>query len=289
VGAQSIDRSVHERPVGHDGPVADLISSASNPIAKRLRRLADVRHRRRDGAFVVEGIGPVWQAVDAGAAIEQLVVAPDLLGDSPAEAMVAEQEARGVRVVRLTSELFTRLSDRDGPSGLAAIVGADVRGLRDLTVPAAGFVVAVHEAANPGNVGTIVRTAEAFGAAGLVLSGSGADPYAPQAVKASMGSLFHLPMAHAERLDDVIAWAGANGIATMTTSARADATLDEVTLRPPVAIMLGPERTGLSDADLARGDHVVRIPMVGHATSLNLAVAAGILIHEVRRRLDATG
>jgi RNA methyltransferase, TrmH family len=269
--------------------VADLISSASNPLVKRIRRLSDARHRRREGAFVVEGIGPVWQAVDAGAEIEQIVVAPELIGDSPATAMVVEQEARGVRVARLSTGLFTRLSDRDGPAGLAAIVRADVRRLADLPVPGAGFVVAAHEAANPGNVGTIVRTAEAFGAAGLVLSGAGADPYAPQAVKASMGSLFHLPIARAERLDDVFDWADTNGIATLTTSARADATLDEVTLRPPVVVVLGPERTGLSDDALARGDNVVRIRMSGHATSLNLAVAAGILIHEVRRRLDASG
>jgi RNA methyltransferase, TrmH family len=268
--------------------VPDLISSASNPLVKRLRRLADARHRRREGVFVVEGIGPVWQAVDAGAAIEHLVVAPELLGDSPAEAMVAEQEAQGVRVARLTTELFTRLSDREGPSGLAALVRADVRGLADLTVPD-GFVVAAHEAANPGNLGTIIRTAEAFGASGLVLSGPGADPYAPQAVKASMGSLFHLPIAHAERLDDAFEWADANDVTILTTSARAESTIDDIALRPPVMLVLGPERTGLSDEALARGHHDVRIPMTGHATSLNLAVAAGILMHEVRRRLDAAG
>jgi len=265
--------------------VPDLISSASNPTVKRLRRLADAKHRRREGAFVVEGVAPVWQAVEAGATIEELVTAPDLLGSSPAAAMVAEQEAAGVRVARLTAELFGRLSERDGPSGLAAIVRAQVRPLAELDVAPDGIFVAAHEAANPGNVGTIVRTAEAFGLNGLVLSGHGADPYAPQAVKASMGSLFHLPIAHADSLDDVFAWAATHGIATVTTSARADATLDELEIRTPVMVVLGPERTGLSDHDLAHGDHVITIPTVGHATSLNLAVAAGILMHEVRRRL----
>ena len=263
----------------------DLISSASNPIAKRLRRLADAKHRRREGAFVVEGIAPIWQAVDAGASIEELIVAPDLIGDSPAKTLVAEQEAEGIRVAHLSSELFTRLSDRDGPSGLAAIVRMGVRELADLPVARDGFLVAAHETANPGNLGTIVRTAEAFGAGGLVLSGSGADPYSPQAVKASMGSLFHLPIARAGSLDEVFDWAAAHGVATLTTSARAEATLDHTTLRPPVLVVLGPERTGLTDEDLARGDHVVTIPMAGRATSLNLAVAAGILMHEVHRQL----
>ena len=266
--------------------MSDLISSASNPVVKRLRRLAEVKHRRREGVFVVEGIAPVWQAVDAGAPIDELVVAPELIGESPAKAMVATQEADGVRVVRLTADLFARLSDRDGPSGLAAVVRTEVRELADLDVAPDGFLVAVHEAANPGNLGTIVRTAEAFGAGGLVLSGPGADPYAPQAVKASMGSLFHLPIARARNLDAVFDWAAERGIATLTTSARAETPIDRVTLRPPVMVVLGPERTGLSGDALARGHHVVTIPMVGHASSLNLAVAAGILMHEVRRQLS---
>lgn len=270
----------------HDGPVNELISSAANPLVKRVRRLAEARDRRREGAYVVEGVAPVWQAVDAGAPIEQLLVAPELLGTSPASTMVAEQEARGVRVARLTSELFARLSDRDGPSGLAAIIRTRTRSLAELDVEPGGFFVAAHEPANPGNLGTIVRTAEAFGAAGLVLSGHGVDPYAPPAVKASMGSLFHLPIARADTIEDVFDWAAGHRIATVTTSTRADTTLDEAVLRPPLLVVLGPERTGLSDEALARGDHVVRIPMDGRATSLNLAVAAGILIHEVRRRLD---
>ena len=263
----------------------DLISSASNPVAKRLRRLADSKHRRRESAFVVEGIAPVWQAVEAGAPIEELIVAPDLLGDSPAKTLVAAQEAEGIRVAHLSAELFTRLSDRDGPSGLAAVVRTGVRELAELPVARDGFLVAAHETANPGNLGTIVRSAEAFGARGLVLSGPSADPYAPQAVKASMGSLFHLPIARASGLDEVFDWASASGVATVTTSAHAEKTLDQTTLRPPILVVLGPERTGLTDDDLARGDHIVTIPMVGRATSLNLAVAAGILMHEVHRQL----
>jgi RNA methyltransferase, TrmH family len=265
--------------------VTELISSAANPVVKRVRRLADARHRRREGVFVVEGIAPVWQAVDAGAPVEQLLVAPELLGASPAAEMVADQEARGVRVVRLTAPLYARLSDRDGPSGLAAIVRTQTRSLDELDLDPKSFVVAAHEPANPGNLGTIVRTAEAFGAGGLVVSGPGADPYAPQAVKASMGSLFHLPVARADTIEEVLDWAAGRGVATVTTSARAETTLDEAILRPPLLIVLGPERTGLSAEQLARGDHVVRIPMAGHATSLNLAVAAGILIHDVHRRL----
>ena len=104
--------------------MAEVISSAANPLIKRMRLLADRKHRRREGAFVVQGIQPVWQAVEAGADIETLIVAPDLLRPAAAAAMVAEQEQQGARVARLAAELFARIADRDGPAGLAAIVRA---------------------------------------------------------------------------------------------------------------------------------------------------------------------
>ena len=116
--------------------MAEVISSAANPLVKRVRLLADRKHRRREAAFVVQGIQPVWQAVEAGAEIEVLIVAPDLLRHPGAVAMVAAQEAAGVRVARLTAELFGRIADRDGPSGLAAIVRAAPLRLADLAVGA---------------------------------------------------------------------------------------------------------------------------------------------------------
>ena len=174
-----------------------LISSAANPVVRRMRLLGDRKHRRREGAFVVEGIQPVWQAVEAGADVEVLVVAPDLLGGSPAAEMVAGQEAAGTRVARVTGELFARLSARDGPSGLAAIVRARVPGLASLPVTPGSVFVALHEVGNPGNLGTIIRTADAAGAAGVVLVGAAADPFDPVAVKASMGALFAVPVARA--------------------------------------------------------------------------------------------
>ena len=126
-----------------------------------------------------------------------LIVAPDLLRHPGAAAMVAAQEAAGVRVARLSGELFGRIADRDGPSGLAAIVRAAPATLADLAVGADSLFVALHEAGNPGNVGTIVRTASAAGAAGVILIGPSADPYDPVAVKASMGALFTVPVATA--------------------------------------------------------------------------------------------
>jgi RNA methyltransferase, TrmH family len=265
-----------------------LISSAANPVSKRMRLLADRRHRRREAAFVVEGIQPVSQAVAAGAEIESLVVAPELLTRSPggslAAAMVAAQESRGIRVTRMTAELFTRLSSRDGPSGLAAIVRGRPAGLASLRVPAGALFVALHGIANPGNLGTIIRTADAAGAAGVVLLGSSTDPFDPAAVKASMGALFSVPVAHEPDVTAFLSWAQQAGVAVITTSGQAADSFWDTRFPRPAAFLLGAEGPGLPAGILARGDLAVRIPMVGTAESLNLAVAASLLLYEAQRQ-----
>jgi RNA methyltransferase, TrmH family len=267
--------------------VADLISSAANPVIKRMRLLSDRKHRRREGAFVVEGIQPVWQAVEAGADVEVLVVAPALLGSRTAE-LVAGREAAGTRVARVTGELFARLSARDGPSGLAAIVRARVPGLASLPVTPDAVFVALHEVGNPGNLGTIIRTADAAGAAGVVLVGPAADPFDPAAVKASMGALFAVPVARAAGPAEFFAWAAGSGVSVITTSAKAERSFWEAGYPRPLALLLGAEGAGLPEDVLAAGDAQVRIPMTGTAESLNLAVAAGLLLYQARKP-DLTG
>jgi TrmH family RNA methyltransferase len=203
--------------------------------------------------------------------------------------MITHQEELGTRVARVTAELFTRIADRDGPTGLAAIVAARPLSLDDLTASPASLYVALHEVGNPGNLGTIVRTASAAGAAGVILIGAAADPYDPAAVKASMGALFEVPVAQAATAPEFLDWAARQGVTVAAASARSDRSCWEVEFAPPLAILLGSEGVGLP-ADLldrigrpGRGLHV-RIPMVGTAESLNLAVAAGILLYECRRR-----
>jgi RNA methyltransferase, TrmH family len=267
--------------------MADVISSAANPLIKRMRLLSDRKHRRREGAFVVQGVQPVWQAVEAGADIEALIVAPDLLSRPATVRMVAQQEDRGLRVVRVSGALFSRLADRDGPSGLAAIVRAQLAGLANVKVRPDSVFVALHEVGNPGNLGTIIRTANAAGAAGVVLIGATTDPFDPAAVKATMGALFSVPVAHAVTAEDFFTWAAGRGITVAAASARGAATFWESEPSMPLAILLGSEGHGLPGSFLSQADLQLRIPMVGTAESLNLAVAAGILMYEMVRKASS--
>jgi RNA methyltransferase, TrmH family len=143
---------------------------------------------------------------------------------------------------------------------------------------------ALHEIGNPGNLGTIVRTASAAGASGVILIGPSADPYDPAAVKASMGALFTVPVVAAASAAEFLDWARARSLTVVATSGRASVSCWDADLRPPLALLLGSEGDGLPDELLAAADLSVAIPMTGTAESLNLAVAAGILLYEVRRR-----
>src|SRR5258707_3233059 len=178
---------------GRGSLMTDVITSAANPLIKRVRLLADRRPRRGEGAFGVRGVQPVWQAAEAGAEIEVLIVAPELLR-GPAVEMVAEQEARGVRVARLSAELFGRIGDRDSPAGLAAIVRKCAAALGELVVRPDSVFAALHEVANPGNLGTIIRTADAAGAAGMTLVGQLTDTHQPAALQASIRTGFDGPV-----------------------------------------------------------------------------------------------
>jgi RNA methyltransferase, TrmH family len=263
--------------------MAETISSAANPLVKRMRLLANRKYRREQGAFVVEGLQPVWRAVTAGWDIEALIVDPDLRPDSPAATMVAEQEARGVRAARLTRDLFDRLSSRDGSVGLGAIVRSRSTDLADLAVTPGAVFIALHQIGNPGNLGTIIRTADAAGGAGVILLGDTTDPFAPTSVKASMGSIFAVKVAHAREPGDFLDWARTNRVAVLAASGTASVDHWNASYQPPLALLLGSEGEGLPEDLLAAAGQRVRIPMTGTAESLNLAAAAAILLYEVRR------
>lgn len=267
-----------------------LVSSASNPVAKRIRRLADRKHRRAENAAVVTGLQPVWRAVDAGIEMDTMVVAPSLLHNASALAMVDRLERDGVRTVRFTGELFARVSDRDGPTGLAAIVRQRTWDLDDLAPGPDSTFVALHRIANPGNLGTILRTADATEASGVLLVGDATDPYDPASVKASMGAVFTVPVAKVADLATLFEWAAAHQLAVAATSPTAGAPLWQAAIRPPLVVLMGSEGSGLDDETLVRGTLRLSIPMLGSAESLNLAVATGVILYDLwRRRSESTG
>lgn len=261
-----------------------VVSSIANPVVKRMRLLSQRKHRKRHQATVVHGLQPVRQAAEAGADIESLIVAPSVLRSPSGQAFVEQQRAQRVKVVEVTAELMQRLSERDRPSGLSAIVRVGLDRPEDL-VPRVGpcTIVALDQVAAPGNLGTIVRTVNATGADGVLLIGATADPFDPAAVKASMGAIFTVKVARLRSLEDLFTWGQRHGVAIAGTAARAASTMWDVTFPDRLALLLGSEGEGLSEDARARVDTEVAIPMVGTAESLNLAAATAVLLYEVWR------
>ena len=212
-------------------------------------------------------------------------MAPEVLGDHPFMDLATQTKAD---LVRLSREAFGSISVRDDPSGVAAIVGSRLVTVEDLDVGPDSVFVALDEVGNPGNLGAIVRTLDAVGGTGLVLMGAATDPWHPTAVKASMGTIFARPIGRVAGFPDLKSWAATAGLSLVTTSAHAQHEHWGTDLPLPCVLVFGSEGRGLSQEVLSEGDVAVRIPIEGSASSLNLAIAASVLLYEVQRRRRST-
>lgn len=262
------------------------ISSAANPRLKEARALAHRKHRQETGLCVVEGLFHVGEAMDAGA-VAYLVFAPDRLASDFGRALVARAGASGIPVHSVTSEVMASLAGKEHPQGLLAVARQRRDRLEDLTSIAHPWLVALIAPQDPGNVGAILRTIDAVGASGLLLLDGGVDPYHPAAIRASMGTIFHLP-AIALSFSAFAVWARAHGYHIYGTSARGRIDYRAAGVyMPPMVLLMGSEREGLSAEQAAACDELLRLPMSGRAGSLNLAVATGVFLYCMLERLSS--
>ncbi len=261
-----------------------MITSYRNPLIKRIKRLRQRKYRREERAFFVEGPRAFLAAVETNAPVEAVVYSRQLLRSQACYAAIEQLAAQGVVCEEVTAEVFATVAERENPAGIGAIVTAGSRTLKELAVNAGSLFVALVEAADPGNVGAALRTLDAVGGAGLILVGESTDPFHPTAVKASMGSLFTVPLCEVDSLADVMAWAQQRSLQVVATSARATQVYWEAVYQTPTLFLMGSERHGLDAAALAAADLTVTIPMQGSVTSLNLAIAASLLLYEAIRQ-----
>ena len=263
----------------------EVITSPSNSLLKRARKLRQRKHRDAEGVFLVEGIAPAWQALE-NADVEVVLYSPELLTSESAIDLVHRAEGFA-RVVEVAADAFATLSEREHPVGLAVIARASTVRLRDLVIEPNSVFVGLHEVGNPGNLGTIVRSADGAGASGIIAIGEGTDFWHPNALKSSMGTVFTTPLVTVTDVRDAITWARDNGLTVITTTAHTDIEHWSTTYSRPALVLFGSESHGLSEDLLDEGDVAVRIPMEGSATSLNLAVAVGVLLYEITRPQDS--
>jgi TrmH family RNA methyltransferase len=220
----------------------------------------------------------------AAAGIELVAVALNGAPPTPRDAVLIEQLATRGDVYSVTAAVMAAMSPVRTPSGVAALATPRFRSLHQLLHPAPAFVVVASDVQDPGNVGAMIRSAEAGGATGVAVVGASANPWGWKALRAAMGSTFRLPIAEPGPHEPLLDELQRSGVRLIATVPRGGIPMHHVDMRGPTAVMVGAEGDGLDPAAIARADEQVSIPMQMPVESLNVAVAAALLVYEARRQ-----
>lgn len=267
----------------------ESITSRRNPLVARFRRAAG-RRAREDGAILLDGAHLVEEALGAGVAIEIAAFGrADLDASADARDLAARVRSAGGRVLSVSDDVLGAMSPAASPSGVTALAARPRRAVDDLLGGTPALVLMIVDVQDPGNVGSIIRTAHAAGASGVVASGASADPYSWKALRGSMGGAFHLPVVTSQTAPHVLDWADRHGLARCALAASGGTPLYELDLRRPLLLMVGSEGAGLPEALRRASDETVWIPMQAPANSLNAAAAAAVVLYEAWRQRHAEG
>ncbi len=262
-----------------------MITSHSNPKIKQARALRQRKERDATGLFLVEGLFHIGEALAAKVPLEYLCYAPDLLDSDFAAQLIERATASGLACYPATKEVFVSLAEKDNPQGVIGVARQPRLSLANLDLQNFRWGVALASPQDPGNVGSILRTIDAVGGDGLILLDGGVDAYHPTAVRASLGSIFWYPTI-STTFTEWSRWAQQHGYAIYGTSAKGSDDYRNVdAYRKPMFLLMGSEREGLSAAQKAVCHHLLRLPMQGHVSSLNLAVATGVLLYAMLDKL----
>ena len=251
-------------------------------VALRRRRARD-----KAGVTLVEGYEELRLALAAGLRPRAVYYCPELTAPGTLP-LAADAAGLGAEVIRVSRAAFGRAAYREAPDGWLAVVPAVTAGLQGLRTGRRALVLICEGVEKPGNLGAILRTADAAGVTAVIAAGPVADWGNPNVIRASKGTVFSVPVAAAASAD-VLRWVGDHGLALVATSPAASTLFTEVDLTGPVALAVGSESAGLPGDWLARADERVRIPMFGRADSLNVAASAAILAYEAVRQRMAAG
>ena len=264
-------------------PAQPVLTSFANPRVKATTALRDRRERDRTGLTLVDGAREVRRALDAGAEVVEAFVSEPLLAGPDARAAL-DALRRGNIPIHATSEaVFAKLAFGERAEGLLAVVRIPATALADLVLPADPLVVVIEGVEKPGNVGAVMRSADGAAANAVVAASPRTDLFNPNAIRASAGTMFTVPTGAAPT-PDVLAWLRANGIRIVAARVGVGRLYTDTDVTGPVALVLGAEADGLTDAWAADGIEAISLPMHGVADSLNVSTTAAILLYEARRQ-----
>ena len=269
---------------GRVGQVKE-VTSLANPIIKDIKALSQKKGREETGTFMAEGLKLVIDALELGWAITTLVYAKTAKEKPLVTKMAARTVAAGGLVLEVSEKVLSAITRRDNPQMVVGVFKTRWRTLSDIRPAANETYIALDRVRDPGNLGTIIRTADAAGASGVILVGECTDPFSLETVRATMGSVFALPVTRATP-EEFLAWKKAAGVSVVATHLAGAVDYRTVDYKKkPVVVLMGNEQQGLPDMLAKEADQLARIPQAGLADSLNLAVATAVMLFEARRHL----
>jgi TrmH family RNA methyltransferase len=268
--------------------MAEKITSLHNPRVKDAAKLRSGRGRTRQGRILIDGLREVQRALRAGVPLQEVFVCPGP-HDEPSQRALASWENAGVPVFRVSAQVFSRLAYGDRDQGVVAVAQAPDRTLAGLCLAADALVIVLEGVEKPGNVGAVVRTADAVGASAVIVADEATDLYNPNTIRASLGTVFTVPVCAAGS-PETAAWLRQHRLQILATRVDGAVPYTRVSYRVPTAIVLGSEAAGLSDVWRGPDVTAVSLPMKGQADSLNVATTAAVVLYEaLRQRMKDEG
>lgn len=261
----------------------EKITSLQNPRVKQLVKLRERRERDDAGLFLVEGYREIRRALEKGVRPKELYFSPEWFLGENEPALIEQAKQAGAQLFELAKDAFAKVAYRERPDGLLVVAPQWKHGLTDLMLAAHPFLLVVESIEKPGNLGTILRSADAAGCDAVIVCDAVTDIFNPNVVRASTGVLFSVPIVVADSAS-VQAFLVEKGIRVVATTPDTPNLYTKADLRGPLAIVMGSEQYGLSQFWLKESNLLVRIPMAGQADSLNVAMATIITLFEAVRQ-----
>jgi len=262
----------------------EIITSSSNQIIKDAKSLHKKKERWIKRRFFIEGVRAVEESVYSKAKIEYIIYSDMIYNVKGGRELLVEIELSGYKTYHVTDKLFLEITDTETPQGIFASVNFTLKNIGDVFSNDKNYFILLDKVQDPGNMGTIIRTADAFGANGIIITNGCVDVFNPKTIRSTMGSIFHIPLIYYNKTIDAINDLKSKGVEIMTTSLNSSVYCYEVDLNKDIALVIGNEASGVSEDVIKISDTLIKIPMEGEAESLNAAVASAVIMYEVLRQ-----
>jgi TrmH family RNA methyltransferase len=261
----------------------EKITSLQNPRIKLAARLRQRRQRERQGRFLIDGVAEITRALEAGVEVTEVFASSAQCNSPAAEDLLTRLDAGPYSLIEVTPSILERLAFGDRTDGVVAVARTQTLSLDGITLSDRPLVAVLETVEKPGNLGAILRSADAAGVSAVIAADEATDPFNPNTIRASLGTVFTIPLAVASSAE-TLAWLRANQLQIFATRVDGERLYHEVDFRAPSAIVLGSEAKGLSDRWKGGDVTAIRLPMLGSADSLNVAASAAILFYEALRQ-----